>query len=308
MGVLCRAGWTRTPPKNSTPSPIFDTKNDGMVFENLNEVLSLYELDPGNSDIVYDIHETDMTFIWNVAEQMDITVDKIPFRLGKNQIIFLTEFHKIDHIDVRAARMVRFNQPFYCVVNHDNEVGSKGLLFFGATGVPIITVEESMVRDFELTWEIFRSEMLKTDILQQDMLQAVLKRMLILSVRILRQSNNFSKLDKSQSDIVREFNYLVDKYYAEHHDVAFYASKLNKSPKTLSNLFSLVASRTPLNIIHHRIMIHARRQINYTNLSIKEIAYELGYDDIQTFSRFFKSKEGVSPGQYREKVEQPMLQ
>jgi AraC family transcriptional activator of pobA len=46
-------------------------------------------------------------------------------------------------------------------------------------------------------------------------------------------------------------------------------------------------------------MIHARRQINYTNLSIKEIAYELGYDDIQTFSRFFKSKEGMSPMQYR---------
>ena len=40
------------------------------------------------------------------------------------------------------------------------------------------------------------------------------------------------------------------------------------------------------------------------NLSIKEIAYELGYDDIQTFSRFFKSKEGMSPMQYREQFDQ----
>jgi AraC-like DNA-binding protein len=249
-----------------------------------------------------------MTFIWNVAERLDITIDKVPFQLRKNQIIFLTEFHRIDSIEIEAARMVRFNQPFYCVVNHDNEVGSKGLLFFGATGVPVITVKENMIRDFELTWEIFCSEMHKRDILQQDMLQSLLKRMLILSVRILRQSNNLSKLDKTQGEIVREFNYLVDKHYATHHNVAFYASQLNKSPKTLSNLFSLVSPRTPLNIIHDRIMIHARRQINYTNLSIKEIAYELGYDDIQTFSRFFKSKEGVSPGHYREKLEQPLLQ
>ncbi|HEV7382785.1 MAG TPA: helix-turn-helix domain-containing protein [Dyadobacter sp.] len=194
------------------------------------------------------------------------------------------------------------------MVNHDNEVGSKGLLFFGAAGIPVITVEDEMIRDFELSWESFRAEMKGADILQQEMLQSILKRMLILSVRILRQSNNFSKLDKSQGEIVREFNYLVDKHFASHHNVGFYASQLNKSPKTLSNLFSLVSNRTPLNIIHDRIMTHARRQINYSELSIKEIAYELGYDDIQTFSRFFKSKEGISPGHYREQSVQTFQQ
>jgi len=237
-----------------------------------------------------------------VGERLDITIDRVDFQLSRNQIIFLTEFHRIDSIQVESARMVRFNQPFYCVVNHDNEVGSKGLLFYGATGVPIITVDENNVRDFELTWEIFGYEMSKKEILQQDMLQAMLKRMLILSVRILRQSNNLNKLDNSQGEIVREFNYLVDKHFASHHNVAFYASQLNKSPKTLSNLFSQVSTRTPLNIIHDRIMTHARRQINYSNLSIKEIAFELGYEDIQTFSRFFKGKEGMSPNHYREKT------
>ncbi len=279
-----------------------------MVFENSKEILSIHELDARNSQVVYDVHATDMTFIWNVAERMNITIDKVPYQLSKNQIIFLTEFHKIDSIEIEAARLVRFNQPFYCIVNHDNEVGSKGLLFFGAAGIPIITVEDSLVKDFEISWEILRSEMGNRDILQQEMLQSILKRMLILSVRVLRHSVNFHKIDKTQGDIIREFNYLVDKHYAEHHDVAYYASKLNKSPKTLSNLFSLISGRSPLNIIHDRIMIHARRQINYTNLSIKEIAYELGYDDIQTFSRFFKSKEGISPGQYRGKPEQPVLE
>lgn len=279
-----------------------------MVFENSNEILSLYDLGPDDSGLVYDVRNTDMTFIWNVGGRMNITVDKVSFHLQKNQIIFLTEFHRVDHIEIESARMVRFNQPFYCVVNHDNEVGSKGLLFFGAAGVPIITVQDEMIRDFELSWESFRAEMYKTDILQQEMLQAILKRMLILSVRILRQSSNISKLDKSQGEIVREFNYLVDKHFASHHNVAFYASQLNKSPKTLSNLFSLVSNRTPLSIIHDRIMTHAKRQINYSNLSIKEIAYELGYDDIQTFSRFFKGKEGVSPGHYREQSGQTLQQ
>ena len=274
-----------------------------MIFtNNSHEILQIYNLDQSNSNVIFDVKKTDLTFIWNTGEHMDITIDKAHYQLQKNQIIFLTEFHKIDAIEFETARMVRFNQPFYCIINHDNEVGSKGLLFFGASDIPVVTIGENMVRDFEISWEIFYSEIGKEDVLQQDMLQSLLKRMLILSVRILRQSNNFYKLEKGQSDVIREFNYLVESHFAEHHDVAFYASKLNKSPKTLSNLFALVSERAPLNIIHDRIMMHARKQINYSNLSIKEIAYELGYDNIQTFSRFFKSKEGISPVHYRKKV------
>lgn len=273
-----------------------------MVFENNSkEFLCVVELNKENKNDVFNVRETDMTFIWNTGEYLNITVDKVPYKLSKNEIIFLTEFHKIDNIDVDTARMVRFNQPFYCIINHDNEVGSKGLLFFGATGVPIITVDESIVKDFEISWNIFLSEMGQKDILQKDMLQSMLKRMLILSVRILRKSTNLNKLENSQAEIIREFNYLVEGHFSKHHDVAFYASKLNKSPKTLSNLFSIVSQRPPLNIIHDRIMMHAKRQIDYTNLSIKEIAYQLGYEDIQTFSRFFKNKEGISPVQYRGK-------
>jgi AraC-like DNA-binding protein len=280
-----------------------------MVYENdSKELLYLVELDKANSNIVLDSNETDMTFIWNTGDLLNIMVDKVQYQLLKNQIIFLTEFHKIDSIELDTARMVRFNQPFYCIINHDNEVGSKGLLFFGASGVPIISIDDSELDSFEISWQIFCSEMRQNDILQKDMLLSMLKRLLILSVRILRRSNNLHRLENSQADIIREFNFLVEGHFSKHHDVAFYASKLNRSPKTLSNLFSIVSQRPPLNIIHDRIMVHAKRQINYTNLSIKEIAYELGYDDIQTFSRFFKNKEGISPIRYREKLSQPQLQ
>ncbi|MCF6406037.1 AraC family transcriptional regulator [Chitinophaga filiformis] len=280
-----------------------------MVFvNNTKERLVVSELDNSSIETITDVRETDMTFIWNVGERMNITIDKIPYPLKKNQIIFLTEFHKIDNIELESARMVRFNQPFYCIVNHDNEVGSKGLLFFGASGVPLISLQDHQIRDFEMSWEMFCSEMKKDELLKQDMLQAILKRMLILSVRILIQTTAFHKLQKRQGDIVREFYWLVEKHFTQEHEVAFYASKLNKSPKTLSNLFSVFSTRSPLNIIHDRILIHARRQINYSNRSIKEIAYELGYDDIQTFSRFFKSKEGMSPIQYREKFDRASRQ
>ncbi|MET4138258.1 helix-turn-helix domain-containing protein [Pedobacter sp. UYP1] len=273
-----------------------------MIFENASkEFLCLMELNNENKHTVFDFRETDKTLIWNTGDFLNITVDKVPYQLSKNELIFLTEFHKIDDIGFDTARMVRFNKSFFCMIDQDNQVGSKGLLFYGAAHIQIVKVDITVIEDFEASWEIFYNEMQQEDILQKEMLETMLKRMLILSVRILRKSTYLHQLEKSQVDIIREFNFLVESHFYKHHDVAFYASKLNKSPKTLSNLFSNTFNRSPLGIIHDRIMIHARRQIDYTSFSIKEIAHQLGYKDIQTFSRFFRNKEGISPAQYREK-------
>lgn len=274
-----------------------------MIYKGTShEFLMLTALTAENKDLIFGAKDTELTLLWNTGSEMNIVVDKVNYRLAQNDIIFLTEFHQIDVIEVENAKMLRFNQNFYCIINNDNEVGSKGLLFYGAMGIPVVSVSETHLQNLETSWDILLSEMDAKDNLQIDMLQSMLKRVLILCARSLMSTTNYVKLENSQADIIREFNYLVEGHFAKHHDVAFYASKLNKSPKTLSNLFAVFSERPPLSIIHDRIMIHARKQIAYTQLSIKEIAFDLGYEDLQSFSRFFKNKEGISPAQFREKV------
>lgn len=274
-----------------------------MIYKgNSHEYLLLTEISNDNKDVVLGAGNRELTLIWNTGSEMNISIDKVLYRLSKNEIIFLTEFHQIDFIEVETAKMLRFNQHFYCIINNDNEVGSKGLLFYGAMGIPVVSIPENQLQHIAGSWDILLDEMDARDNLQIDMLQSMLKRILILCARSLMSTTNYVKLENSQTDIIREFNYLVESHFAKHHDVAFYASKLNKSPKTLSNLFAVISERPPLSIIHERIMIHARRQIVYTQLSIKEIAFDLGYEDVQSFSRFFKNKEGISPIQFREKL------
>ena len=62
---------------------------------------------------------------------------------------------------------------------------------------------------------------------------------------------------------------------------------LPKSPKTLSNPFSKTYNKTPLQFIQERLILEAKRALHYTNKPIKEIAYDLGFKDLQGFSRFF---------------------
>lgn len=83
----------------------------------------------------------------------------------------------------------------------------------------------------------------------------------------------------------------------------FYASRLNKSPKTLSNLFALYHHQTPLQVIQDRLVLEAKRLFYYTDKSAKEIAQELGFDDAAHFSRFFKNQLQVSPSEFKKALQ-----
>lgn len=145
--------------------------------------------------------------------------------------------------------------------------------------------------------------MASKDDLQNDMLQMMLKRLLILCTRIYKEQTELTTFDKKQLDIVRDYNYLVETNFKTKKQVADYAEMLNKSPKTLSNLFKKYNEKSPLQIIQDRTILEARRLLRHSDQSIKEIAYEIGYEDIQSFSRFFKKLEGVSPSEFKKNVD-----
>ena len=137
------------------------------------------------------------------------------------------------------------------------------------------------------------------DELQLEMLQMMLKRFIILCTRIHKSQNNISKLDDKEVNIIREFNFLVEQHFKTKHTVKEYADLMIKSPKTLSNIFSQLSDKSPLQIIHERKLLEAKRILRYTDKAIKEIAYEIGFEDIQTFSRFFKKMENISPSAFK---------
>lgn len=270
-----------------------------MVYTGeIDEYISLNEINASNAEVVKDKISEGLSIIW-VLESLRIKIDGDEVMCEKDTILFLTEFHKVEIIELTNVRLIRFNRAFYCISDHDNEVGCKGILFFGASQLPKITIPIVEMEKLEVLWKMFVIEMDSKDDLQNEMLQMMLKRLLILCTRIYKEQTELTSFDKNQLDIVREYNYLVESHFKTKHQVADYAEMLHKSPKTLSNVFKKFGQKTPLQIIHERIILEARRLLRYSDKSIKEITYEIGYEDIQTFSRFFKKIEGMSPSEFK---------
>ncbi|MCK6693799.1 MAG: helix-turn-helix domain-containing protein, partial [Thermoanaerobaculia bacterium] len=267
------------------------------------EYLLLVEITPDNCHLLKKPASQEQSLLWMTAGGNQLNIDGRDYTFEENEVVCLTQFHRLNAKKVSSLRMVRFNRPFFCVIDRDSEVGCKGILFFGASQLPVFRIPAGELEKFDLLWRMFCIEMQSRDSLQIEMLQMMLKRLLILSTRLYKaQKMAGTASESTQIDLIREYNFLVEQHFKTKHTVAEYAKMLHKSPKTISNLFSRFGAKTPLQLIQERKMLEARRLLHYADMPVKEIAYELGYEDLQTFSRFFKAQEGVSPSEFREGI------
>jgi AraC family transcriptional activator of pobA len=268
------------------------TGKNGEYFEVVN-------ITAENCSMLNSAKPNELSLLWFTTNDNKLTIDAIPHQFNTNDITCFTEFYNIETTKINGLKLLRFNKPFYCIINHDSEVGCKGLLYYGSSNLPIIKPSSEDLEVLEPVWKLLCLEMDSKDELQLEMLQMMLKRILILCTRIYKSQTSLDTLENSSTDLIRYFNFLVETHFKQKHGVAEYAELLNKSPKTLSNLFKKIGHKTPLQFIQERLMLESRRLLRYSNKSISEIGYEIGFNDVQSFSRFFKNKEGISPLDFR---------
>ena len=99
--------------------------------------------------------------------------------------------------------------------------------------------------------------------------------------------------------LVTKFKDLVDRNVETKHKVSDYASMLNISSKYLNQLVKEVMGVTAKKVIQEQLTIRARRELKFTNESIKEIAFKLGFSEPFHFSNYFKKQTGSSPSDFR---------
>ncbi|GEQ85057.1 AraC family transcriptional regulator [Patiriisocius marinistellae] len=241
------------------------------------------------------------TFIRALENSIPLRVDGVPVLLQPHQIISLTPIQHLQICEIQDAIVYQFNKEFYCIKDHDKEVSCYGLLFFGNETIPIISLNKDEQVKFNLLHEMILEELDTEDTIQAEMLRILLARFIIKTTRLLKKDLTTTEAKDKTLDTIRAFNILVETHFKEAHNVSFYANKLFKSPKTLSNTFSKFKV-SPLQIIHERIILEAKRQLNYTDKTTKQIAYDIGFEDASHLSRMFKKQTGTSPTMYKKSI------
>jgi len=239
------------------------------------------------------------TIAWNRGSKQSISIDgdEHEFMPGTILPLMFDQTFSIENANDIVAW--QFNREFYCIIDHDAEVSCVGFLF-GAGDMISIEIDDTFRAKFDSLLHLFTAELQTKDTIQKEMLMALLKRLIIDITKLARSTYvPDPKLQGEKLDIFRQFNLLVEANFHNEHSVNFYAEQLNKSPKTLSNLFPQLNQKTPVQIIQNRIMTEARRLLAYTNKTVKQVTYELGFEDPAYFSNFFKRHTSLSPADFR---------
>jgi AraC-like DNA-binding protein len=98
---------------------------------------------------------------------------------------------------------------------------------------------------------------------------------------------------------ILHLRHLLEKHFRSQHQVTFYASAFALTPKRLNEITREKTGKTVTELLHDRLVLEAKRNLSFSNKSVKEISYELGFEDPAYFSRFFKNHTGLGPQEFR---------
>lgn len=120
-------------------------------------------------------------------------------------------------------------------------------------------------------------------------------------------NRQFITREKANHQVLERLEKLLDDYFKNEDlmtkglpTVQYIADTLNISPKYLSSLLKVLTGQSTQQHIHEKLIEVAKEKLSSTNLSVSEVAYELGFEHLQSFSKFFKAKTDLSPLEFRQ--------
>jgi len=123
----------------------------------------------------------------------------------------------------------------------------------------------------------------------------------LILLKLTKLSERSASNQRVQSDEILSFSKLISENISDNLQVKNYADRLNITSEKLNEICKEFYGESPKKIILDKKITESKRLLYFTNLSIKEIAFQLGFEDSSYFSRIFKQRTGSSPSDFKNK-------
>ncbi|HEF4741512.1 TPA: helix-turn-helix domain-containing protein [Burkholderia multivorans] len=114
-------------------------------------------------------------------------------------------------------------------------------------------------------------------------------------------------LTDRRGTLLRRFHALIAAHFREHPPVEFYAERLGVTAAQLARVCREELGISTTAVINEHLIREAQRDLVYSNLSVKQIAHEMGFVDSAYFSRYFRKQTGLTPGEFRSSAHRDLM-
>lgn len=167
---------------------------------------------------------------------------------------------------------------------------------------PVVKLNDTEFKVIQGLIDHIRTEQLNKEPGFENIVKTYMDAVALNLLRAYRKQTPQQEKQIAKPQLVRNFMQLVQQHYLHNYNVEDYSEKLNVSSKHLIEICKQHTGKTPLAYIRDHIISEAKRLLYHTQLSIKEVAYKLNFEDPTNFSKYFKTATGYTPVEYREGI------
>lgn len=225
-------------------------------------------------------------------------IDFKSYEIKPNSIFFVSpgQVHSMEINEYIEGYIISFNSAFYLLKDSVEKLLDYPF-FHSISNVPVIYCSEGKAKIEYAIDEIYEEYKLSKKG-RNNILRALFEVFLIRASRLYIQPV-VNPVPIHLTFQLRKLEALIDTHFKKNKMLSEYAEMMYISPKHLNSMCKKGLNKTVINLIHERILIEAKRLLLFTNNSISEIAFELGFNDKSYFMRFFKKHTTLTANLYR---------
>ncbi|MCS3532276.1 helix-turn-helix transcriptional regulator [Chryseobacterium sp. JUb7] len=283
-----------------------EIKKNIQKEEDKNLLFRVFDLTKENLKDYFKPHKKDhflIIVLENGSLQIHIEEKTHSLKAGKTSVIFPEQVHFISNVsEDLKGKIILFEEILFCSDILKNELSTYNVNLSTQLNCTVLSSE-----DFQQslhTIEVIKSIYQKPSLIKKEQARFHIKIFLLGLIESVHGLHPVLHKETADKPVYVRFKKLLNEHYKHHRTVQYYAEKLAISPKKLNSITKKHCGETAIQAIHNRILIEIKRQLMFSDLSHKEIAFDLGFNSPSALNKFVKSKLKETPTELQQELAQ----
>jgi len=282
--------------------PVIDFREHESIDDNIEviELDSLYNRLPTlahNPSTPHRIGFYCLIYITKGSGTHFIDFNNYPYEESSFIFLHKNQVHAFDLINRPQGKAILFTQAFVdsIGVNIRVPIITSNLI---PSYAPVITVNQSLKESSEAMFLEINKEIESPN--RDNLIIQLLVSVLLLKIPQERDVAYNMLLSEKQAINFSHFISLLEQKYMITRDASMYAEMMGMTYKSLNKICKLACKQTTKQLIDTRVILEAKRKLAVEKIQVQQLAFELGFEEVTNFTKFFKRHTLITPFQFKE--------
>lgn len=239
------------------------------------------------------------SIMWVTKGKSKQNIDLKNYLISENTLFFISpgQLHLFEEWENVEGYVILFTEQFFLQIFQNKNILFELSYLDNLHKNPFLQLKQTDTKTLQPIVDLLYDECKNVE-QSTETIQALIL-VLLRRIQKLYSKQNNQNSNNHQVVVFKQFKKLVEIDFTKNLSITQYASLLNISTNQLNTIVKTISGQTTSDMIKLRVILEAQQLLNFSDLSVSQIADHLGFEDSSYFARYFKNKIGVSPQEFR---------